>query len=73
MFEVKEDTMLFKSIFSQCKIIYKQKLFLITVLIMYVFIIINYARNVKEFYGSIIIVTQMIGRLHTAMMWLKST
>lgn len=52
MFEVKEDTMLFKSIFSQCKIIYKQKLFLITVLIMYVFIIINYARNVKEFYGA---------------------
>ncbi|MBR3917615.1 MAG: hypothetical protein IKJ59_02625 [Clostridia bacterium] len=44
--------MLFKSILSQCKIIYKQKLFLITVFIIYVFIIINYARNVKEFYGA---------------------
>lgn len=43
--------MLIKSIFSQCKIIYKQKLFFITVLIIYSFIVINFIRNIREFYG----------------------
>lgn len=44
--------MLIKSIFSQCKIIYKQKLFIITILIIYSFIIINYIRNIRQFYGA---------------------
>ncbi len=43
--------MFFKSVRTQMNIIFKQRLFALTILIIYVFIIINYVNNLIEFYG----------------------
>ncbi|MBE6843480.1 MAG: hypothetical protein E7510_11735 [Ruminococcus sp.] len=64
--------MLIKSIYTQCKIIFEQKLFALTLLIIYVFIIINFAQNAIEFYGadiSAIIHPMKMSLLNTYVKW----
>lgn len=43
--------MLFRSIKTQMKIISKQKIFILSIAIIYVFIVINFTKNLHDFYG----------------------
>ena len=43
--------MLFGSIITQMKIISKHKIFILSIVVIYAFIIINFAKNLRDFYG----------------------
>ena len=43
--------MLFSSIKTQMKIISKHKIFILSIAIIYVFIVINFTKNLHDFYG----------------------